>query len=752
MREEEEPKKIYNLFFPQLTLKTEFKPDYFRPISTHTKPEERDESLQEHIGGRSASSISARVELAEPIKFNIWNRTITLGGFKRKVPGGSFLYNDQLLTDLAQPILDGNFDETIKIGDESIGPLIEQYVKELPQFATETVDAVQNLWDQLYTVLEPRAGELGFHLYVFFQDLLPQYTSDGIITPTEAYDIAVAMEEYLRQFHDTVLTEEERQQVDAALNDFSAAFNNIANKYTIDDKLRAMMGSEDPLSMITIGPIPLKDYYNMFTQVLPLFKSTVTENSFTLKGTAHARGSIVSDYFNSYIYKNHVFRHGTLSSFKGVGSVTVDVTGEFHAGKPLRDFISEEDLSQESYEKLVTLLGYEPVMLDGSINGTMKASALMENLYLRGFEKVTQKKGHMYGVGVAPGFVLRTSLFSNASISAYEDSFKEEIKGSFEGELGMQTEVGRHTRLYFVSRTDTPKFWHSVYGGFILENLLIHQRNYHAAFDIEANFKGEYHAEFSNSKDEKKFFRNSLKPILALTAGMRRGERLNPFVYGNYDTEEFGVGAYFNTSSVAGSTRIGFPGFVEGDVLIPIRGSRINTRATEDYHLEKTHLMFSPFPATNAMLWDAQRKYYSKLQGTFIEASIKNVHEPSFPHEVPTLATTGLVFSKNSDAYFRVGGITTFTQRAYGSYLTIGTNRIAFNAAFMHEEIGDRNSSANRADFGANISLGKGKLHLNSNLVFVPNELGPFLGAENPTTAGTADSRGEIRYNIMYEF
>lgn len=712
-------------------------PEFIRTstVTQKTEPKPNLEELVHTAGG----NLHARFELPDQMKFIYFGDTrFSLGQFVYKTASQSALYGTVDLRSESQKLLSSIADSSVSINNMPFSTFRREAETQLPAIAADARTILSSFWDDVRAALHSREVEVNLTFASFFRELLPEYTTDGVVTPDEMILIEKAVQHRLEEYYHQQLTPQERKDINNAVQKFSNSFNERASKYSFVRNAQFLAGAQDPLSLITTGSINARKLYEMITGLAPLYSLTLGENSFRIESNLHSRLLARGEHFQTYQFPDYTFRQGFLSLSTGVVEAHLQIDGEVHGGRPIRDFFGKQ--YKDDFAVLEFLLGYQPVFVDGTISGEFRGAGNFENRYVQGYEAATQHQRMTLGLGFVQGYVYRVQAQGDASFHAESNSNTSEMTGSFSGNLRWYEEQGLLNQIYFSLLHNDRLFWSSTYLQLTMENVHSIERIWAANFNAQANFNGSlgYSYSYGQLIDQAIKFRADLS--LATQLGLHL-HPADPFLFLRGD--KFGTGITITTPHFLVQTETEWGYSVSGNALFPFpwwgNEGKIPLDIAHNSNMATRQQVDSPFPATQAMLLEERQNIYSALNGAFLEVSGRL--QDTTPQEVPFLMRTGIVAARDDEFYLRLGYCGDWTSRASGVYTEAGNKVFELQAQYLSEEISSRNSAATTISQGGKIYFGKYALTVSGTLYT------PAIGKSMINKS----EEGDIIYNIIFE-
>ncbi|MDP3733955.1 MAG: hypothetical protein Q8R37_01885 [Nanoarchaeota archaeon] len=606
---------------------------------------------------------------------------------------------------------------------------------DFPQLIAEGGDLVDDLWEKINQIIENKEVELALTYAGFFRDLLPQYTKDGVIDPGEADKIKDAIYQKLKTHYQN-LDGNDQHAVDDAVDIFIRNFNNFGNQHVSIQNIRAAgITKNNFLDKLKYGSLSFRSWYNVFTNFESLYTLQLHDNEFLLRSDVSSRFRSSSDRFTEFSFDNKIFRQGFLSFTEGIGEAHLQLNGEIHGGVPLRDFFDQQ--YQADFDTLEFLLGYQPVLIDGTLQGNVHGFLDLKTFYIHGYELQVHQGKKTVGVGFSQGYAYYLHSHGRIDLSASADSFNNRIEGDLHGDLTILEKWGKYSSFYFLSQEEKGDYWYYAAAGVAIENLRALERKWIGRFQFKYDY--EFNGSYEQFWDEQILIypETILTPLAAVRVGIDY-HFINPFLFGT--TAGFGAGLFLNTSFVTSELELGTKGYASLRSLLSPDGN-LNLKTNHDYYRQRQQIVDSLFPAKKAMFKELQQSYWSSLDGFFIETNLQWKIEEHFPHDPPRLLEIGLLGAVNPYYYFRLGGMTSFDQRLRGMYGTLGNKYFTAHFSINEEVITERKNHATTIE--TSLAASFGNHHLMAAAYLYPERLNYFL---NPQ-----DDEGDIVFNLTYE-
>lgn len=696
---------------------------------------------------KAGSSIAVRFELPQQIHYRFFRRRFELvnGGDTQCYFKSGDLYcayddavaRNDFWIDVV-PTLQLNtkdFLNNFSIGDIKGRTFYNNLRQDLPVLINGVGDLLEDLWGKISNIIENKEVEIGLTYAGFFRDILPQYTGDGVIDPLEADKIKDAISQKLKT-HYQDLNHEDQQAVDTAVDTFIRNFNLFGNQHLTIQNIRAAGISRDNfLDKLKYGSLSFRSWYNLFTNFEPLYQLELHDNGFRLKSDVSSRFRARSDRFTELSFDSQTFRQGFLSLTEGLGEAHLQLNGEIHGGVPLKTFFDEQYHSD--FDALELLLGYQPVLIDGTIQGNANGFVDLKTFYIHGYELQIHQGKKTIGVGFSQGYAYYLHSQGKIDLSASADSFNNRIEGYLQGDLTIQEKWGKYSSLYFLAQQKSNNYWYYANAGLAIENLRVLERKWAGSFQFQYDYEGN--GSYDQYWDEKMVLypESKVTPLGSLRYGLDYNF-VSPFFFTN--TEGAGAGLFLNTSFVAAELELGTKGYASLSSLFSPDG-KLNLKKNQEYYHQRQQIIDSLFPAKRAMIKELQQSYWSTLDGFFVEAHFQGKAEEHFPHDPPRLLEIGFLGAVNPSFYLRTGGMTSFDQRVLGIYGTLGNKHFTAHFSINDEAITERKNHATTIE--TSLSASFGDHHLMAAAYLYPERLSSFL---NPQ-----EEEGDIVFNLTYE-
>ena len=703
------------------------------------------------INYRSGSSLEVRLEMPKGTKFSILNRRFELTDDNDNVKC-FFKSSKKKLKCLNEGINGFEFISVLsylhtKIDDNllegfsgGMGTVRGNYFvtnlrREKDTLLEQGKKILETLWDNIYSVIKDENVKNSLTYGSFFRDLLPRYTSDGVIDPNEAKEIQKAVQGKINEHYDS-LSREDKQNIDKAVNQFISDFNNYGNNHATIRNIRAIGISDGNfLDKINYGSLSLRDWYKIFTHFEPVYELTLGDNSFKLKSDIFSRFHSRSDYFNELSYSNNVFRHGFLSFAEGIGEAHLQLQGEIHGGRSIKELFGEEHGTE--FDTLELLLGYEPVITDGSLKGNVYGFVDFTTLYISGYENLIKEGDNTYGIGFTQGYVYHLLSHGQINLDLSANSFSNIIEGRVGGELVIKEKIGRRGSFYVFNQSNSKDFWYHSTAGLIFENLNVREQTFRGAFNFIYNYNGEGYYNYYFDDSTKYSLESTVKPVGAFRGGLNWNV-INPFVFANMNGQ--GGGLSLNTSFLKSELELGTRGYLSFTNLFAFNG-KLDEKTNREYQIKNQQMVDSLFPARRAVITELQQRYLSSLTGSFIETEFHQKSEKNFPHDQPTVISFGLIFAKQDTLYLRTGYVGSLDKRLSGLYGSLGNHKFSTHFSLQRENIPERKSYSTIVKGGASLSLGETQLVASGYLY--PSPMAYYLEPK--------ERDGDIVFNVSLE-
>ncbi len=654
----------------------------------------------------SGSFVDVRVELPSGIKFDLLNESLHLGPLEYSIKDKVLMYKgnsngDINVNDLFK--VTGDVSDSVLLGGANLSTALKQGGEEFKKISQDGEKIVRQFWDEINNVLAPRKVETVVTIGGFFRDLLPQYIADGVVTPDEIIKIQKKTQERITDYYKSDLTEEEKRKIDGAVKNFVANFNTTVEKYNLTKTLRPLFaGGVDPFTLIRFKPTgpTLRILEDMLTDLAPFYHLDTKDNTFSIDSDLYARIYAQGSLFHALKFENYTFRTGFLSSTKGIAEGHLRVSGKVSGGRPLRDFFDPKYDPDLDFLELV--LGYQPVFMDGSIEGQFVAKAFFESFYLQGYEEEFSVPFGKVTLGVAHGYKYTLNAFAKARFYGIANSAIYRAQGEFVGDFFLEEAIGQESKAYVQLKDRGKSGWYTLtlgetYGTFLIKDHIM-EVSLLAESDLTTYVKVEPQISEAGS-----IYQAS---SIDVQAALRVGRQVSFFTpYLSLNSTNSGAGLFVVTPFFSAQGEAGLRGSIDVQGFFPLTG-RFNEEEAQEHFVNLQLLANSFFPGSEAMRREENYRYLSTLDGFFLEAAYRRVQQTNTSHEPPHTIQLGAVAGWGGVIYTRSGYEGDFSARNNGLYVNMGND--TFNVYFSgrFEQIRERGTIATSIQAGGHFQIG----------------------------------------------
>ncbi len=717
---------------------------------------------------RSAGTTYHRLEIPNAVRLDMLDLNIEFSTFSIGTDDDERLWRGNDLRGYVR--LFDEEDITFREGESNfdLPRLLEAARRDVPVIAQEMPGVLRDFWDDVRDAVRPSRNDIIADFAGFFRRILPQYTRDGVITPEEAREITRLVKDHFEEVYHRELSQEEQRDLDSAIGRFRERTNELLGRLDIDNLIQVILADRD--NNVFIGEHTFGEYRLLFEDMLPLLHVEHGENSIHAWADAYARLRARSDSMSMYHFDTshgeYILRHGTLNETELLAEGHLRLDAEFHAGRPLRDFAgdaSEEVLN--AIDQIELLLGYQPVMIDATLDAQAQASVSLENSIQEAYEATVIDDEYRIGFGISHGFVYRFDLDFIVEARAWANSLEYEIGSDMRADIALREEEGQQVQVWrFIEDREEEGFFGASLGA-RWENLTVRdyslqmrfsmrsgfERNMSTTrgmvqqehlrleqrlrpmvpgvvrdyilrtdFSMRPDFEGNVSTDIETVQQEHLRMEQRLAPIFAGVAGVHLGHFT---LFATLQDTTIGTGMFVTSDRGTIEAHIDTDGHVRFAHLAALDGSVDDVEARA-LHRDRLLHEYSLFPARYASIWDLENQYRtSALHGLFLESGI----DASFlgdPHEAPLVARLGIMIA--DDGYVRLGGFSGVDMSVYGAYAGAGSRAFGADVGLVQERVAERDSLATSIVVRSRLDINQFRLHM--------------------TAAGTMVSPGVARY------